>query len=158
MKIFINYETYISTMDVEDNLSKSEQGEKIVLNHLKNKFPTPKFTVVDFQDVAEVDFLVIDNQKEKIIEIHEVKTTETDTKCFKINGDMQYFVFDKQRILKKHANEFPNKFNPAPFFLDIVRINKDLWIKEKQVKVERIETYGLDQLETNKDGTEWILK
>lgn len=144
-------------MDVEDNLKKAEQGEKIVLNHLKKKFPKPNFTVVDFQDVAEVDFLVIDNQKERIIEIHEVKTTETDTKHFRINGDMQYFIFDKQRILKKHASS-SDKFNMAPFFLDVVRINKELWQSKKQVMLKRIETYSLDQLETNEDGTEWIIQ
>ncbi len=144
-------------MDIEDNLRKGEHGEKIILNHLKKKFPKPNFTVVDFQDVAEVDFLVIDNQKEKIIEIHEVKTTETDKKVFRINGDMQYLIFDKQRILKKHAS-FSDKFNLVPFFLDIVRINKDSWIKEKKVKLEQIESYKLDQLETDKGGKEWIIK
>lgn len=98
-----------------------EKGEKFVYEKLVNKFPEPKFLILDIHSFCEMDFLIIDQIKKEIIEIYEAKTTTKDKKEFSAGSYLQLAILNLQQIKKSEYLSF------IPCYLYVLRVDNNYW-------------------------------
>ena len=128
-----------------------EKGEKFVYSKLLKKYPKDNYIILDLHSFCEMDWVVIDKNKEEIIEIYEVKTTTKDKKEFSAGSHLQLLVFQLQKIKKQIRKEF------IPSFLYVLRANNKFW-DDGELDVIKEEIYNIDEIEIDLKNCMWKVK
>ncbi len=123
-------------------------GEQYSLHLLKKKFPEDKYLILlNTHDFFELDWIVINKESKKIVEIYEIKTTtKKDSKEFSAGSLRQLLIFD-----------FQKQVNKIPAFLWVLRINPKFW-DNGDFEVIKKELYSLNDIEIDLKNCKWKIK
>ena len=70
-----------------------QEGEKFAYNRLLKKYPLKKYLILDLHQLCEMDWAVIDTDKDEIVALYEVKTTTKNKRKFSAGSNLQLEIF-----------------------------------------------------------------